>query len=73
MALGAHYRQADKDDTPDVESETMAETMQWLKTQEWGTSINKARLWGRFQYTHIGLSDNRGTLFGDPYNKDPTI
>ena len=51
----------------------MAETMQWLKTQEWGTSINKARLWGRFQYTHIGLSDNRGILFGDPYNKDPTV
>ena len=28
---------------------------------------------GFVQSTQMGVSENRGTLFGGPYNKDPTI
>ena len=35
-----------------------------------GGWVGSSRLWG---LEDVGVSENRGTLFGGPYNKDPTI
>ena len=33
---------------------------------------SKTPAWS-FRMSDLGVSENRGTLFGGPYNKDPTI
>ena len=58
-------------ETEDLETESQTGLRQQTASLQLPTCVTERRRWGLH---HMGLSKkNRGTLFGGPYNKDPTI